>query len=76
VLGGAARLLMFGIAAGLLCSIAVARLLRSVLFDVSPVDPATLALAVLALAAVSIAAAFVPARRAGAIDPIEAMRAE
>jgi hypothetical protein len=76
VLGGAARLLILGIAAGLLCSIAVARLLRSVLFDVSPVDPATLALAVLALAAVSIAAAFVPARRAGAIDPIEAMRAE
>jgi ABC-type antimicrobial peptide transport system permease subunit len=76
VLGGAARLLILGIAAGLLCSIAVARLLRSVLFDVSPVDPATLALAVLTLAAVSIAAAFVPARRAGAIDPIEAMRAE
>jgi len=52
------------------------RLLRSVLFGVSPVDALTLASAVLMLAAVSGAATFAPALRAARIVPLEAIRTE
>ena len=76
VLAGAARLLTGGIVAGLILSVAAARALQSVLFGVSPLDALTLTAAVVALGAVALAAAVVPARRAAAIDPIGAMRAE
>jgi predicted permease len=76
VLTGAGRLLAGGIAAGLLLTVAVARVLRAVLFGVSPVNGLTLSAAVFALALATLAAAAVPAWRAAAIDPIEAMRAE
>lgn len=76
VLAGAGRLLIGGIVAGLILSAAVARALQSVLFGVSPLDAPTLAAAVAALVAVGLVATVVPARRAAAIDPIEAMRAE
>ena len=45
-------------------------------FDVSPVDPATLALVPVFLAAVSLLAALVPARRAARVDPAAALRCE
>ncbi|MGH7489246.1 MAG: FtsX-like permease family protein, partial [bacterium] len=76
IVSGVARLLAAGIAAGLLMTVLADRLLRSVVFGVSPVDAATLAGAVLLSIVVSALAAFVPARRAAKIDPLEALRAE
>jgi putative ABC transport system permease protein len=76
VVAGAARLLVGGVAAGLVLTLAVARVLQAVLFGVTALDGPTLAAAVLVLAAVALLATALPARRAAAIDPIEAMRAE
>jgi putative ABC transport system permease protein len=76
VLAGAARLLVSGIGAGLLLSIGVARLLRSVLFGVSPLDAFTLAATIATLIFFALVAAALPARRAAAIDPIETLRSE
>ena len=51
-------------------------LYRAIVFGVSPLDGLSLGGAAVLLAAVSTLAAFVPARRAAAIDPVESMRAE
>jgi ABC-type antimicrobial peptide transport system permease subunit len=76
VLGSAAFTVIAGLAAGLAATLAATRLLRTLLFDVSPHDPATLALAVVALAAVALAAHWLPARRAARIDPMVALRSQ
>jgi predicted permease len=76
VFAGAGRLLAAGVAIGLLLTVAVGRALQALLFGVSPLDGTTLGLAVLVLAAVTLAAAAVPARRAAALDPIEAIRTD
>ncbi|HTK29621.1 MAG TPA: FtsX-like permease family protein, partial [Vicinamibacterales bacterium] len=76
VLARAGRLVVGGLAAGLALVIAVQPLLRAVLFGVTPVDPVSLALSIAVLGAVGFAAAVVPALRAGAIDPIGAIRAD
>jgi predicted permease len=76
VLAGAGKLLAAGIALGLAMTIVADRLLRTVLFGVSPLDPWSLTGAVGLLAAVSLVAAFLPARRAAAVDPVDAIRAE
>ena len=76
VLAGASRLMASGIGVGLLLSIGVARLLRSVLFGVSPLDALTLAATIVTLILFALAAAALPARRAAAIDPIETLRSE
>jgi hypothetical protein len=76
VLGGAARLMAGGIATGLILTLGVARVLRSVLFGVDPLDLLTLTAAVALLIVFALAAAALPARRAAAIDPIETLRAE
>jgi predicted permease len=64
-----------GTAIGLIAAIAGTRLLRSLLFEVSPMDPFVLAGTVAVLLATAILAAAIPARRAARIDPVEAMRA-
>jgi ABC-type antimicrobial peptide transport system permease subunit len=46
------------------------------LFGVSPVDPVSIGAAAAALLAIGVSAAYVPARRATRIDPVEALRAE
>jgi predicted permease len=76
IFAGAARLLIAGVVAGLLLSLGAERLIKSVLFEVSPLDMWTLAAAVGVLTAVSMLASFLPARRAASIDPLEAMRVE
>jgi putative ABC transport system permease protein len=68
----AAIALLFGLAG----SLALSRVLRSLLFDVTPTDPATLASVCLVVLAVSALAAFLPARRAMRIDPVVALRYE
>lgn len=76
VVGAVARLVLAGVAAGVVLALIVDRLLRSLLYGVGPADTATLAVTVLILALVAAIAAFGPARRAAKIDPIAALRIE
>jgi putative ABC transport system permease protein len=65
-----------GIAAGLLGSLAVTRLLQSQLFEISPTDPLTLGGVSTLLLIVSLAACIIPGRRATYIDPVIALKSE
>jgi predicted permease len=76
VLGTTARAVAIGLAAGLLGSIAGARLLRSFLFGLSGIDPVTYVFVAAVLVTASLLAAFLPARRATRIDPLVALRYE
>jgi ABC-type antimicrobial peptide transport system permease subunit len=69
-------LTLVGIAVGAPCAVATARLITHLLFQVTPYDPVTLALAPLMLVAVAVVASYVPARRAMKVDPIVALRYE
>ncbi len=70
------RLVVFGVIAGVIASVALTRFLATMLFDVQPTDPLTFASVVLLLVAVSAAACFLPARRAMRVDPMVALRYE
>jgi ABC-type antimicrobial peptide transport system permease subunit len=70
------RLAEIGIGVGLAGVLAVGRLLRALLFDVSPADPLTLSAAALLLGAVALAASWIPARRATGVAPLIALRQE
>jgi ABC-type antimicrobial peptide transport system permease subunit len=65
-----------GAAVGLMASIATARLLRGAFPSQGTIDLATYLVVVPALVAVTMLAADVPARRAAAVDPVDALRAE
>jgi putative ABC transport system permease protein len=66
----------FGAAAGIIGSLAAARWIGSLLFDIPANDPATLAEAAVLLLVVALLGAWVPARRAAKIDPMVALRYE
>lgn len=70
-----ARLAFVGVVVGLVGALAVARVMRAVLYDVSPTDPLVLGAVAAVLLAVVMIASVIPARRAAHIDPSEAMRA-
>jgi putative ABC transport system permease protein len=76
VLGQGLRLSVLGIAAGVLGSIGMSRLLGALLFQVSPTDVVTFVLVSLLLGAVAILACYFPARRAASIDPVVTLRYE
>jgi putative ABC transport system permease protein len=65
-----------GVALGTVAAWAAARLIAPLLFEVDPHDTLTLLGAGLALAAAAVAASYVPARRAGRVDPVTALRSE
>lgn len=65
-----------GIAIGLAGAAALTRLMQSALFGITPLDPVSFGLAPIVLLAVATAACLLPARRAAAVDPAEALRAE
>ena len=65
-----------GISTGLAGAYALSRVLRAVLVQVSPSDPATFAAITVLLTSVAIAACLIPARRATRVDPLVALRAE
>ena len=65
-----------GLLLGLAASAAAARLIRSMLFDTEPLDPAIFAVVPLLLLAVAIVACLLPSWRAARLDPVEALRTE
>jgi putative ABC transport system permease protein len=71
---GAGRLLVAGLAIGLLLTAGAGRILRTLLFGISAHDAGTMALATVALATVSLAAILLPALRASRVPPTEALR--
>ena len=76
VVGEGARLTLMGIATGVLAALGLTRLMRSLLFGVSAVDPVTFAVVALLLAVVAITASYIPARRAVRTSPVNALRCE
>ncbi|MGA8224141.1 MAG: ABC transporter permease [Candidatus Acidiferrales bacterium] len=65
-----------GVACGLVTAIIVMRLMSSLLFKVSPLDPVTYLAVATGVVAVAFLASYFPSRRAATVDPVEALRAE
>jgi predicted permease len=65
-----------GVVCGLLLALAATRLLRSLLFHVSPMDPVTYVLACVALCGAAVLASYLPSRRTANVNPVDALRAE
>lgn len=76
VLGNGLVMVGAGIAIGLAASLALTRAIRALLYGVTPTDPVTFVGVSLLLAVVALVASYVPARRAAAVDPARALRAE
>lgn len=76
VLKEAARLTALGVAAGLLCSVAVLSLMGKLLFQVKAWDAPTLLGVSLLLGVAALVASYLPAHRAASVNPVEALRAE
>jgi ABC-type antimicrobial peptide transport system permease subunit len=67
-------LIAIGLTVGVLLAIILARALGSMLFGLSPIDPATFTFGIVSLSAAALSAAYVPARRAAGLDPMAALR--
>jgi len=76
VMSQGARLTAIGVATGLLAAAALTRVMVSMLYDVSALDPMTFALVGVVLGLVAVLASYFPARRATRVDPVVALRAD
>jgi predicted permease len=76
VLRQAGGILLWGLGVGLMLAYVSARLLHTLLYGVTVHDPWTMAAVTLILLAGGLAAAYLPARRAAGVDPMEALRSE
>jgi predicted permease len=76
IVGQGMTLALIGLVLGAIFAVVAARLLTSLLYGVSPNDPATFAAVALLLAAVAFLACYIPARRATRVDPMIALRYE
>jgi ABC-type antimicrobial peptide transport system permease subunit len=65
-----------GVVCGVVAALMVMRLMSSLLFHVSPLDPVTYGAVALGLVATAMLASYVPSRRAATVNPVEALRAE
>ena len=76
VIRQATKLAVWGTGIGVIASLAMARVLKTLIFQVSPTDPAIYSAVILIVLAVAMLACYVPARRATRADPMSALRAE
>ena len=76
VLRESTGLTLTGIVVGVGGALACTRLVQSMLYGVKPNDPSTIAAGVAVLVAVALAATWIPARRAAAVQPMQALRHE
>ncbi|HKI04485.1 MAG TPA: ABC transporter permease [Thermoanaerobaculia bacterium] len=76
VLREGAAITLLGIGIGLAFALALTRLMLALLYDVSPTDPTTFVAVPVLLTAVALMASWLPARRAAAVEPLEAIRYE
>jgi predicted permease len=76
VISGAMTPVLIGIAAGVAGALALTRLMRSLLYEISPSDPVTLAAAIGLILLIALLACIVPACRAARVDPVRALRSE
>jgi ABC-type antimicrobial peptide transport system permease subunit len=76
VLFSGAKLGLIGCGIGAFAAVLATRLLRSMLFQVDPLDPIVLVLAAVSIFLLALAATVIPARRAASIEPMQALRAE
>jgi ABC-type antimicrobial peptide transport system permease subunit len=76
VLGEGMRLVAAGALIGVVLALALGRVLAALLYETSPIDPATFAAAVAVLAGTAVVACWTPAHRAARVDPVRVMRGE
>ena len=76
VLGHALKMVCLGLAAGFVGAVAGSRVMRSILFNMPAVDPATFVLVALVFMGVALVASYIPAYRATQVDPLIALRSE
>ena len=76
IVGQGLKVVFIGVTIGLLAALALSRLVKSLLFDVTATDPLTFVAVSLLLVCVAVVACFIPARRATKTDPIIALRFE
>jgi len=76
VLRGTVNVVSVGLAGGLLAAAGLGRFVRTLLFEVQPLDPASFVAAATVLVTLTITAALLPARRAATVDPVVALRTE
>jgi predicted permease len=76
VLRDTLRLVVVGVAIGIPAALGGARLLESQLYEVAPTDPVTVFVGLVTLSIAAVLAGYLPARRAGRVDPVIALRAE
>ena len=76
VLRNAFTLVIVGLAFGMLGAFALTRVMKSLLFEVSPLDPLALGAACISMMLIGLVAGFLPARRAARVDPVMTLRDE
>jgi predicted permease len=76
ILGQGLRLTLMGMGIGIVCSVALTWVLRSVLYGITATDPVSFLAVAALLTTVALAASYVPARWATRVDPMRALRSE
>jgi ABC-type antimicrobial peptide transport system permease subunit len=74
VLASGAKLALIGCGVGVVGAVLATRVMRSLLFQVDPVDPVVMMMAAVSILLLALAASYIPARRVAAIEPMQALR--